>query len=132
MPWNAENYWMTRDPKVKRGMVMIGAAMRRQRTKRGLSQRDVERMTGIHQSTISRLETGSRCGLRWSQFAAIVAVLGGLDFDEPGTVRLFGAYGVSPNPVVGRQQLEEAEARLQEARAYVDRRATELAEVSAS
>jgi transcriptional regulator with XRE-family HTH domain len=122
-------------PEAKSGLVLIGAAIRRKRRKRGLTQRDLERLTGVHQSTISRLETGQRCGLKWSRFARIVGVLGGLDFGHDGGPRdvdLFGPYGLSPNPTVASQQLDAAETRLQAARDWVERRIAELAATRAS
>ena len=124
MPWNEENHWMS-DPLAKRGMVLIGAAVRRQREKRRLSQRDLERLTGVHQSTISRLETGQRCGLRWARFAKIVAALGGLDFGRSVGEDILGPYGLSPNPRVALQQLEQVEAILRSARDIVEGRLAE-------
>lgn len=121
MPWNEPNWWMS-DPLAKRGMVLIGAAVRRQRLNRGWSQRDLEGLTGIHQSTISRLETGQRCGVRFTRFAKMVATLGGLDFGRSGA---FGPLGLSPNPTVALQQVEQAEAMLRSARATVERRIAE-------
>lgn len=38
----------------------IGAAIRRRRTSRGITQSDLEIMTGISQANISRIENGSR------------------------------------------------------------------------
>ncbi len=131
MPWNDPNYWM-RDPEAKRGLQMIGAAVRRQRMRAGLTQRDLGQMTGIDQSTISRLETGQRCGLKWSRFAVLVATLGGLDFGGRDLARPASRYGLSPNPTVARQQLEVAKAELLAARDWVERRAAEIAATSAS
>lgn len=122
-----------RDPDAKRGFELIGAAVRRRRVKLGLTQRDLERLTGVHQSTISRLETGDRCGLRWKRFAQIVGVLGGLDFVERGGLRdvdLIGPHGLSPNTKVALQQLDAAEAVLRAARDSVEHRAATLAEAS--
>jgi transcriptional regulator with XRE-family HTH domain len=124
MPWNEANWWMS-DPQAKRGMALIGAALRRQRLNRGWSQRDLEGLTGIHQSTISRLETGQRCGVRFTRFAKMVATLGGLDFGRSGGVGSFGAFGLSPNPTVALQQVEQAEAMLRTARDMVERRIRE-------
>jgi transcriptional regulator with XRE-family HTH domain len=121
MPWNEPNWWMS-DPQAKRGMVLIGAALRRQRLNRGWSQRDLEGLTGVHQSTISRLETGQRCGVRWTRFAKMVAILGGLDFGRSGGVGSFGPFGLSPNPTVALKQVEQAEAMLRSARSMVESR----------
>lgn len=87
MPWDTPDPF-SRDPIAQVGIELIGAAMRRRRERRGLSQRDLERHTDVDQSTISRFERGERCGLRFARFARIVAVLGGLDFEPspPGTV----------------------------------------------
>jgi transcriptional regulator with XRE-family HTH domain len=112
MPWDSQDHWM-RDPLARRGLKMIGAAMRRQRERRGLSQRSVEGMTGVHQSTISKLENGKRFGLRWSRFARVVAVLGGLDFMSSALEPVFGRAGLSPNREVARSQLEDAAFALQ-------------------
>jgi transcriptional regulator with XRE-family HTH domain len=66
-------------------MDLIGDAIRRRRERLGWSQRELGRRTGVDQSSISRLETGQRCGLRWSRFVTIVAILGGLEFDPSAT-----------------------------------------------
>jgi transcriptional regulator with XRE-family HTH domain len=68
-------------------MDLIGAAVRRRRERLHWSQRELGRRTGIDQSSISRLENGVRCGIRWSRFVTLVAVLGGLDFDLSGGPR---------------------------------------------
>ncbi len=80
MVWDDDQTWRN-DPVVRRGFELVGAAVKRRRLRRGLTQNDLERLTVIHQSTISRIETGRRFGLRWSRFALLVAVLGGLDFE---------------------------------------------------
>ena len=72
------------------GLQMLGAAIKRRRLKLGLSQSRLARMTGIHQSTISRFENGKRFGRRWWRFAVLVAVLGGLDFGDLTGVRAYG------------------------------------------
>lgn len=94
-------------------MQLIGAAMRRRRERLGWSQRDLGRRTGVDQSTISRLENGVRCGLRWSRFAAVVAVLDGLDFDtsnEPARTDAMLSFRATR-----AQLLAEDEARFQAA-----------------
>jgi transcriptional regulator with XRE-family HTH domain len=98
-------------------MQLIGAALRRRRQRLGWSQRDLGRRTGVDQSTISRLETGVRCGLRWSRFAAVVAVLGGLDFDttsEPARADAMMSFRMTR-----AQLLAEDEARFQAAVAAI-------------
>jgi transcriptional regulator with XRE-family HTH domain len=79
MPWDTIDA-AVRDPVVQRGMQLIGAAVRRRRQRLGWTQRDLERRSGIDQSTISRLENGQRVGLRLARLARLVAALGGLDF----------------------------------------------------
>jgi transcriptional regulator with XRE-family HTH domain len=104
MPWDA--LLPERDPLVQRGMVMLGNAVRRARHRNGWTQRELEARTGIDQSTISKFENGRRLGLRFSRFAMLVAVLGGLDFDPPGEARL--------EPLLSRgAQIAADEARLQ-------------------
>ena len=58
----------------------MGAALRRRRERMGWSQRELGRRSSVSQSSISRFENGIECGIRWSRFVRIVAVLGGLDF----------------------------------------------------
>lgn len=99
MPWNADGERVL-DPLTREGMQLVGAAVKRRRLRLGLSQTRLEHMTGIDQTTISRLERGRRRGLRWSRFTLLVAVLGGLDF---GDLAGIGAYGrrraANPYPV---------------------------------
>ena len=116
-----------RDPLARRGLEMMGAAMRRQRERRGLSQRNVQGLTGVDQSTISKLENGKRFGLRWSRFARIIAVLGGLDFLSSPLELVFGRAGLSPNPEVARSQLDDAERALQVMRRRLEDGEAELA-----
>jgi transcriptional regulator with XRE-family HTH domain len=63
----------------QRGYDLIGAMLKRRRVLGGLTQRELERLTGIDQTVISRLENGRQYGLRWSRFAILVARLDGLD-----------------------------------------------------
>lgn len=80
MSWDNEGGKRPRLAYEQQGFDLIGASIRQRRRVLGLSQADVERMTGIDQSTLSRLENGRRFGLRWRRFATLVATLGGLDF----------------------------------------------------
>lgn len=80
MPWDALEP-LPSDPTVKRGLVMLGAAVRRRREALNLSQRDLSRRSGVSQSAISRFENGLQFCIRWSRFARIVVALGGLDFN---------------------------------------------------
>ena len=61
------------------GYDLIGAMIKRWRLRAGLTQRQLERLSGIDQTVISRLENGRQYGLRWSRFAILIAVLGGID-----------------------------------------------------
>jgi transcriptional regulator with XRE-family HTH domain len=105
MPWDSDK--PPRDPRVQRGMDLMGSALKRRRERLGMSQRELERRTGVDQSTISKFENGRRCGIRWSRFARIVAVLDGLDF---------GAPAVTARPAVKAPSLRtlRAEFRAQE------------------
>ncbi len=46
------------DPRVLDGLVLLGSAIRRARRELGLSQDQLERLSGVDQTTISRLERG--------------------------------------------------------------------------
>jgi transcriptional regulator with XRE-family HTH domain len=70
-----------RHEREQRGYDLIGATLKRRRRLASLSQRELERLTGIDQTVISRLENGRQYGLRWSRFALLVEALDGL---EPG------------------------------------------------
>jgi transcriptional regulator with XRE-family HTH domain len=110
MTWDI-NVWPA-DPQVRRGLERIGQIVKRRRLALGLSQRQLEYLSGVDQSLISRLENGKRFGLRWQRFAKLVEALGGLEFDVsprprppwPGpagartraAIRGPGAYGRDP------------------------------------
>lgn len=81
MPWYRSPDW--EDSPTARGMRLIGARVRSRRIAAKLSQRQLELMTGIDQTAISRLENGRLFGLRWSRFGRLVAALGGLDDSDP-------------------------------------------------
>jgi transcriptional regulator with XRE-family HTH domain len=108
MAWSDYGEWL-KDPDVRNGMELIGAAVKRRRRQKFLSQVRLAQMTGIPQSTISRFENGRRCGLSWVRFARLVGVLGGLDFGP--LVRPFMPgfeHQLLPNPYLERQRLEAA------------------------
>ena len=63
----------------QRGYDLIGLVLKRRRLTAGLTQRELERLTYIDQTVISRLENGKQYGLRWSRFAILVSALDGLD-----------------------------------------------------
>lgn len=65
------------------GWVILGSMVRRRRTILGWSQRDLERVSRVDQSAISRLENGRLSGLRFARFARIVTSMNGLDPDAP-------------------------------------------------
>jgi hypothetical protein len=71
------------DTHARRGFVLIGLLVRRRRQRLGLSQRQLELLSGIDQSVISRLENGLLTGLRWSRFAQLVEAIGGLAETDP-------------------------------------------------
>ncbi|MEX2184596.1 MAG: helix-turn-helix domain-containing protein [Chloroflexota bacterium] len=84
MPWDETGRRVYR-PAVLRGWALIGLAVRRRRLALALSQRDLQRRSGVSQSLISRLENGVLRGMRWSRFAQLVDALDGLDFPTPPT-----------------------------------------------
>ncbi len=80
MPWTDLNR-QPNDPDVQDGLELMGAAVARRRRQLRMSQRELARRSGVHQSSISRFEHGLQFCIRWSRFARLVVVLGGLDFD---------------------------------------------------
>lgn len=80
MPWTDLNRHPN-DPDVQDGLELMGAAVARRRRQLRMSQRELARRSGVHQSSISRFEHGLQFCIRWSRFARLVVVLGGLDFD---------------------------------------------------
>ena len=60
---------------------LIGRAVLRLRLYRGLRQTDLERRSGIDQTTISRLERGRRRGLSVRRLGAILDALGVAEID---------------------------------------------------
>jgi transcriptional regulator with XRE-family HTH domain len=80
MPW-IDLERRPKDPDVQEGLTLMGAAVARRRRKLRMSQRELARRSGVHQSSISRFEHGLQFCIRWSRFARLVVVLGGLDFD---------------------------------------------------
>ena len=81
MSWDP-SHWPT-DRRVLRGLVLLGRLIKLRRGQRGLSQRQLETLSGVDQTIISRLENGKLYGLRWARFARIVEALGGLDVTLP-------------------------------------------------
>jgi transcriptional regulator with XRE-family HTH domain len=57
------------------GMELLGRWIRESRVYAGMTQGQLARLAGMHQSTLSRLERGSLEGLRLHRLAAIIAVL---------------------------------------------------------
>lgn len=70
------------DPRTRRVLQRIGRKAMLARLGQGLSQRDLQALTHIHQSTICRLENGEAPGLRLDKLATIVAVLDLDAFDQ--------------------------------------------------
>jgi len=70
------------DPRTKRILERIGKATMINRVGQGLSQRRLEALCGVDQSTICRLENGLAPGLRLDKLAKIIAVLGIDRFDQ--------------------------------------------------
>jgi transcriptional regulator with XRE-family HTH domain len=71
------------DVRTVRCYALIGRLVRRRRDRIGLSQRQLEALSGVHQSVISRLETGQLRGLRFSRLARLVNALGGIGDADP-------------------------------------------------
>ena len=56
-------------------MELLGRWIRESRVQAGMTQAQLARLAGIHQTTLSRLERGRLEGLRLHRLAAIIAVL---------------------------------------------------------
>ena len=78
MPYAAR----THGPRTRRVLDRIGQTTMLARVGQGLSQRNLEALTGVDQTTISRLENGSAAGLRLDKLAVIIAVLDLDRFDQ--------------------------------------------------
>ena len=92
----------------QRGYDLIGAMLKHRRLRAKLTQRELERLTRIDQTVISRLENGRQYGLRWSRFAILVATLDGLDDataapPPPWWIRM----GITPPPAMLEQLRHE-------------------------
>ncbi len=68
-------------PGTKRALRYAGDRVRSDRVGRAWSQRELERRSGVDQTTISRLERGLAPGLRLEAFASILLALGSLGSD---------------------------------------------------
>jgi transcriptional regulator with XRE-family HTH domain len=72
--------WSSRDdddPAILAGRVTLGAAVRRARLRRGISQRQLGWAVGFDQTTISRLETAKLRGMRFKMLVRLIGILGG-------------------------------------------------------
>jgi len=94
------------DEPTKEALVALGSAFLKIRAARGLTQRQLERRSGVSQSVISRFENGKA---PWLAAVQIARLLAALDL-EPGMLG-FGEKAV-PSPVPGWVTLmERFEAR---------------------
>jgi transcriptional regulator with XRE-family HTH domain len=70
--------WTDRSPEdavTQAGLDAIGRVVRDLRQSRRLSQRDLQAISGVHQTTISRIENGRQAGVRWSRFARLIGAM---------------------------------------------------------
>jgi hypothetical protein len=82
MAWTPDRR-RARGADIQLGWEMLGATVRRRRTRLGWSQRDLSGASGYPQSGISRFENGLLAGMRMDRFALIVVALNGLELDAP-------------------------------------------------
>lgn len=82
MTWSDDGI-ETRDPLIQLGWDIVGAMIKRRRLQLGWSQRELARRVSMSQGIVSRLENGKLRGLKMRRFAAMVAVMGGLDTAAP-------------------------------------------------
>jgi transcriptional regulator with XRE-family HTH domain len=81
MNWDPE-VWPS-DSRIRRGFELIGGTVKRRRERLALSQRQLQQLSGVQQSGISRLENGKLTGIRWQRFARLVDALDGLEYVAP-------------------------------------------------
>ena len=82
MPW--DSFLLDWDDDLTaRGFAALGGLVRRRRRQLRITQRELEWLSGIDQTLISRLENGRLKGMRWSRFGRLVGALGGLAEDDP-------------------------------------------------
>jgi transcriptional regulator with XRE-family HTH domain len=65
------------------GARWLGQAVRQRRRVLGVTQRQLENVTGIDQTIISRLETGRLKGIKHARLLLLIGTLGGLDLTAP-------------------------------------------------
>jgi transcriptional regulator with XRE-family HTH domain len=70
-----------RTPTVDFGLKCLGRALLDARRRAGYSQSQLAWISGIHQSTISRVERGRLDGMRLRRLAVLIAALGGISID---------------------------------------------------
>ena len=101
------------DARTARGYARIGRQFRRRRERIGFSQRQLQELSGIDQSVISRLETGKLRGLRFSRLARLVDALGGIGDADPlpaWATRYMPRSRSMPPSLGGHDPLAQAEA----------------------
>lgn len=82
MAWSDDSLDI-RDPLIQLGWDILGAMVKRRRVQLRWSQRELARRVSMSQGIVSRLENGKLRGMKMRRFAAIVAVMGGLDVAAP-------------------------------------------------
>ena len=70
-----------RTPPVDFGLRCLGRALFDARRHAGYNQSQLARISGVHQSTISRIERGRLDGMRLRRLAVLIAALGGIEID---------------------------------------------------
>ena len=68
-------------PGVEFGLTCLGRELLAARRRAGYTQAQLARISGIHQSTISRVERGRLDGMRLRRLAVLIASLGGIQLD---------------------------------------------------
>jgi len=81
MPWPGPA--PPEDELTQAGFDAIGRLVRDLRHRRGWSQRDLEAISGIDQTVISRIENGRQYGVRWSRFGRLIGILRPDDHGPP-------------------------------------------------
>jgi DNA-binding Xre family transcriptional regulator len=71
------------EPAIREALIRLGVWVKGKRERAGISQGQLERLSGLDQTAISRLENGRLRHLRLHRLAAVLAALDGLRLEDP-------------------------------------------------
>jgi transcriptional regulator with XRE-family HTH domain len=95
----------------------LGSALRAARTARGLTLRDLEKLTGMSQSQLSQIETGYRADPSFSTVSKIARAVGVSLDGLAGNTKASSSLGVPPKQIA---DLERAKSDTLKAASRID------------